>query len=71
MLSIVSWRGFKQNPVAYKYTDLPNGKDLFGDSLKIALSDILDKYSTDIVVNKLTPRADSQRNESLNSTIGS
>ena len=59
------------NPVAYKHTDLPNGKDLFGDSLKIALSDILDEYSTDIVVNKLTPCANSQRNESLNSTIGS
>ena len=67
----VSWCGFKPNPVAYKRTDLPNGKDLFGDSLKIALSDILDQYSTDIVVNKLTPRANSQRNESLNSTIGS
>ena len=67
----VSWCGFKQNPVAYKHTDLPNGKDLFGDSLKKALSDILDEYSTDIVVNKLTPCANSQRNESLNSTIGS
>ena len=67
----VSWCGFKQNPVAYKHTDLPNGKDLFGDSLKIALSDILDEYSTDIVVNKLTPCANSQINESLNSTIGS
>ena len=50
---------------------MPNGKDLFGDSLKKALSDILDEYSTDIVVNKLTPCANSQRNESLNSTIGS
>ena len=59
----VSWCGFKQNPVAYKHTDLPNGKDLFGDSLKIALHDILDEYSTDIVVNKLTPRANSQTNE--------
>ena len=67
----VSWCGFKQNPVAYKHTDLPNGKDLFGDSLKIALRDILDEYSTDIVVNRLTPHANSQRNESLNSTIGS
>ena len=31
----------------------------------------MDEYSTDIVVNKLTPCANSQRNESLNSTIGS
>lgn len=48
-----------------------NGKDLFGNSLQKALSEILDEYSTDIVVNKLTPCANSQRNESLNSTIGS
>jgi len=50
---------------------LPYGKDLFGDSLNKALTDILDEYSTDIVVNKLAPCANSQRNESLNSTIGS
>ena len=67
----ISWCGYKQNPAGYKHTDLPNGKDLFGDSLKKALTDIFDEYSTDIVVNKLTPCANSQRNESLNSTIGS
>ena len=50
---------------------MPYGKDLFGDSLKKALTDILDAYSTDIVVNKLAPCANSQRNESLNSTISS
>jgi len=50
---------------------LPYGKDLFGDSLKKALTNILDEYSKDIVVNKLAPCKDSQRNESLNSTIGS
>ena len=66
-----AWCGYKQNPAAYKHTELPYGKDLFGDSLKKALTDILDAYSTDIVVNKLAPCANSQRNESLNSTIGS
>ena len=66
-----AWCGYKQNPAAYKHTELPHGKDLFGDSLKKALTDILDEYSTDIVVNKLAPCANSQRNESLNSTIGS
>ena len=51
---------------------MPYGKDLFGDSLKKALTDILDEYSTiDIVVNKLAPCANSQRNESLICTIGS
>ena len=44
---------------------MPYGKDLFGDSLKKALTDILDEYSTDIVVNKLATCANSQRNESL------
>ena len=67
----ISWCGYKQNPAGYKHTDLPNGKDLFGDSLKKALTDIFDEYSTDIVVKKLTPCTNSQRNESLNSTIGS
>ena len=67
----VSWCGYKQNPETYKHTDLPNGKDLFGDSLKKALMDILEEYSTDTVVNKLAPCAYSQRNESLNSSIGS
>ena len=67
----ISWCGYKQNPAGYKHTDLPHGKDLFGDSLKKALSDIFEEYSTDIVVNKLVHCANSQRNESLNSTIGS
>ena len=66
-----AWCGYKQNPAAYKHTELPYGKDLFGDSLKKDLTDIFDEYSTDIVVNKLAPCANSQRNESLNSNIGS
>ena len=48
-----TWCGYKQNPAAYKHTELPYGKDLFGDSLKKALTDILDEYSTDIVVNEM------------------
>ena len=67
----VSWCGYKQNPEAYKHTDLPNGRDPFGDSHKKDLTDNFDEYSTNIVVNKLTPCANSQRSESLNSTIGS
>lgn len=65
----ISWCGYRQNPTTYKHTDLPNGKDLSGEPLKKALTEIFDEYSTDIVVNKLTPCANSQRNESLNSTI--
>ena len=66
-----SWCGRKQNPADYKHTDLPYGKDLFGGRLKKALIDILEEYSTDIVVNKLAPCANSQRNQSLNSPVGS
>ena len=66
----VSWCGYKQNPTAYKHTDLPNCKDLHGEALKKVLTELFSEYSTDIVVNKLAPCANSQRNESLNSTIG-
>lgn len=45
------------NPATYQHTHLPNGKDLLGDALKKALTDILDEYSTDTVVNKLMPCA--------------
>ena len=56
----ISWCGYKQNPTTYKHTDLPNGKDLYGKPLKKALTEIFDEYSTDIVVNKLTPCANSE-----------
>ena len=46
-------------------------RSLWRSPKKKALSEILDVYSSDTVVNKLTPCANSQRNESLNSTIGS
>ena len=65
----ISWCGYKQNPTTYKHTDLPNGKDLYGEPLKKVLTEIFDEYSTNIVVDKLTPRANSETNESLNSTI--
>ena len=53
--------------VTYKHTDLPNGKDLHGEPLKNTLNNLFSEYATDIVVNKLSPCANSQRNESINS----
>ena len=50
-----AWCFYKQNPAGYKHKELSYGKDLFGDSLKKALTDTLDEHSTDIVVNKLAP----------------
>ena len=66
-----SWCGAKKDPINYKHSDLPYGKDLYGDDLRKALERIFDEYCTDIVVAKLSPGSNSQRNEALNSVIGS
>jgi len=66
-----SWCRAKQDPLNYKHSDLPYGKDLFGDQLLKSIQAIFDEYCTDLVVKKLSPAANSQRNEALNSIIGS
>ena len=66
-----SWCGAKKDPIHYKNSDLPYGKDLYGDDLRKALERIFNEYCTDIVVAKLSPASNSQRNKALNSVIGS
>lgn len=66
-----SWCGSKKDPENYNHRDLPYGKDLHGDNLKLALISLFGEYSTDTVIRKLVPAANSQRNESLNSVVGS
>ena len=66
-----SWCRYKKDPVNYKHNELPFGKDLHGDALEKALTEIFYDYSTDIVVKKLAPGGNSQRNEALNSVVGS
>lgn len=66
-----SWCGSKKDPENYNHKDLPYGKDLHGDNLKSALTSLFGEYSTDTVIRKLVPAANSQRNESLNSVVGS
>ena len=66
-----TWCRYKKDPSCYCHRDLPYGKDLQGDSLQSALKSLFDEYSTDIVINKLVPAANSQRNESLNSVVDS
>ena len=66
-----SWCGYKQDPASYKHRDLPFGKDLVGESLKNPLEEVFEIYSSENVIKKLGHNASSQRNESLNSTIGS
>ncbi len=62
---------FHQDPLGYTHRALPYGKDLHGKDLQEALENIMNEYTTDIVLNKLAPCLNSQRNESLNGTIGS
>lgn len=66
-----TWCGFKKEPLTYKHKDLPHHKDLQGEQLKSALTSLLDEYTTETVVKKLVPFANSQRNEALNSIVGS
>ena len=66
-----SWCGSKKDPENYNHKDLPYGKDLHGDNLKSALTSLFGEYSTDTVIRKLVPAANSQPNESLNSVVGS
>ena len=60
---------YKKDPSTYKHHSLPNGKDLHCAKLKQALSRLFVEYATDIVVKKLVPFANSQRNESFNSIV--
>ena len=53
------------------YKELPYGKDLHGKKLELALNNIFSDYSTDAVAEKLASLTNSQRNEPLNSVIGS
>lgn len=66
-----SWCRYKQYPTEYIHHELPYGKDLHGSNLQQALHDLFSEYASPTVVTKLAPCLDSQRNESLNGTIGS
>ncbi|XP_068674351.1 uncharacterized protein [Montipora foliosa] len=67
----VTWCGFKTDPASYKHKELPYGKDLHGEKLQSALNNIFKDYCTDAVAEKLAPMTNSQRNETLNSVVGS
>ncbi|CAB3986831.1 Hypothetical predicted protein, partial [Paramuricea clavata] len=66
-----SWCRYKQDPTNYKHTYLPYGKDLYGTALKSALENNFSQHYSDTMIKKLGPAANSQRNESFNSTVGS
>jgi len=65
----ISWCGYKQNPTTYKHTAYQMERIFLENPSKKAVTELFDEHSTEIVVNKLTPCANSQRSESLKSTI--
>ena len=66
-----SWCRFHSNPSTYTHNELPYGEDLHGDALQNALNEIFAEFTTEVVLEKLAPCLNSQRNESLNGTVGS
>ena len=46
-----SWCRYQQNPNEYKHTNLPHGRNLHGDALKSALTDIFSQYHSEYVVD--------------------
>ena len=49
------WCEYSASPKTYKHKNLPNGKDLRGDSLKQFLEEVLEPFMTDQAVKKLAP----------------
>lgn len=66
-----SWCGYKKDPEGYKHGSLPGGKDLTGEDLRATLEEAIRPFLSHDSVKKLAPAGSSQRNESVNSSIGS
>jgi len=64
------WCAYRDS-AKYKHKDLPYGKDLTGKNLRKALEDVFEIHTNKFFFKKIAQNASSQRNESLNSTMGS
>ena len=65
------WCKHKEDPENYSHKDLPGGEDLKGDDLLAAIEDAMQPFLTEEAARKLAPGGSSQRNECLNSVVGS
>ncbi|KAK3744034.1 hypothetical protein QZH41_002505 [Actinostola sp. cb2023] len=65
------WCKYSSDPENYHHTDLPGGKDLKGDDLRACIEDALHPFLSDKAAQKMVPVGSSQRNECLNSIVGS
>lgn len=66
----IEWCGYLKNPSEYKHTGLPDGRDLQGTALQKCLNDVINKYTTPEMLKKIAPLSSSQKNEAVNSVIG-
>ena len=65
------WCKYSTDPDSYQHSTLPGGRDLQGDGLKQFLNDVLQPFAREEVAKKLAPLGSTQRNECINSVIGS
>ena len=65
------WCKFKQDPENYTHSELPGGKDLRGEDLRACIEDALQPFLSEEAAKKMAPVGSSQRNECVNSLIGS
>lgn len=65
------WCKFKQDPENYTHSELPGGKDLRGEDLRACIEDAMQPFLSEEAAKKMAPVGSSQRNECVNSVIGS
>ena len=66
-----SWCKYSSDPENYRHNDLPGGKDLKGDDLRACIEDALQPFLNEKAAEKMAPVGSSQRNECVNSIVGS
>ncbi|KAK3735622.1 hypothetical protein QZH41_007398 [Actinostola sp. cb2023] len=64
------WCRQRKDPEAYRHSTLQSGRDLRGDGLKHFLNDVLQPFTREEVVKKLSPLGSTQRNECINGIVG-
>ncbi|XP_062614819.1 uncharacterized protein LOC134276600 [Saccostrea cucullata] len=62
-----SWCRYKDNPLNYRFTSLPNGKPLDGDELKKELETLVEKYKSRIP--NMRNLGSTQSNENFNNMV--
>ena len=64
------WCRYREDPEGYRHSTLPGGRDLKGEGLRQFLTDVLSPFAKEEIARKLAPVGSTQRNECLNSLVG-